>query len=391
MRVIYTTASPLGGAGLGEVAGQAVGGIWGAGCLVRAITVANRQSMVPADRIREVRFQPTKVFSMLPSRYYYPMKRAWVDRVAAVFVDRTDCDLVHGWTHECFQTLAAAKRRGAVTVLERNYAHPRHSREVLEAEYAAAGIGWPGKPWPGLHRYDHWERELTVAVAEMDLADVIVVPAEFTRETLVAHGVPPHKIRVVPRGVNGDRFQPARPAVPPFRVLFVGQVCLRKGIRYLLEAWRMSRLPGAELVLLGAVHDEVRAILAQYSDLPGLRILGFMKDVARFYAEASVFVLPTLDEGSAKAVSEAMAAGLTVVTTSEAGSLVEDGKTGCLVPPRNVERLAERLAFLHAHPEVRRELGVAARDAILPYSWERYRRTLLDVYEGAAARRREAA
>jgi glycosyltransferase involved in cell wall biosynthesis len=166
---------------------------------------------------------------------------------------------------------------------------------------------------------------------------------------------------------------------------------LRKGIRYLLEAWRISGLPGAELVLLGAVHDEVRAVLAQYSDLAGLRVLGFKRDVARYYAEASVFVLPTLDEGSAKAVSEAMAAGLPVVTTPEAGSLVEDGKTGYLVPSRNGERLAERLAFLHAHPEVRRELDGAARNAVLPYSWGQYQRTLLDVYQGAMARRREAA
>lgn len=391
MRVIYATASPLGGTGLGEVAGQAVGGIWGAGCLVRAITVANRQSAVPADWIREVRFQPTKVFSMLPSRYYYPMKRAWVDRVAAGLVRRTDCDLVHGWTHECLQTLAAAKRRGAVALLERNYAHPRHSREALEAEYAAAGIAWPGRAWPGLRRYDHWERELTVATAEMDLADVIVVPAGFTGETLVARGVPPHKIRVVPRGVDGDRFQPARREGARFRVLFVGQVCLRKGVRYLLEAWRMSRLPGAELVLLGTVHDELRAILTRYRDLPGLRLEGFAKDVARFYAEASVFVLPTLDEGSAKAVSEAMAAGLPVVTTPEAGSLVEDGKTGYLVPARDAARLAERLAYLHGHPEVCRELGAAARSAVLPYSWHRYRRMLLDVYAGAVTRRREAA
>jgi glycosyltransferase involved in cell wall biosynthesis len=391
VRVIYTTASPLGGTGLGEVAGHAVVGIWGAGCLVKAITVANRQPMVPAERIREVRYQPTRIFSMLPSRYYYPMKRAWVDRVAAAFVDRTECDLVHGWTHECFQTLAAAKRRGAVAILERNYAHPRHSRKALEEEYAAAGIGWPGKSWPGLHRYDHWERELTVAVAEMDLADVIIVPAQFTRETLVAHGIPPHKIRVVTRGVDADRFQPAHREGAPFCVLFVGQVCLRKGIRYLLEAWRISRLPGAELILLGAVHDEIRAILARYADLPGLRILGFMQDVARVYAEASVFVLPTLDEGSAKAVSEAMAAGLPVVTTPEAGSLVEDGKTGYLVPSRNVESLAERLAYLHARPDMRRELGGAARNAVLPYSWERYQRTLLDVYADATARRREAA
>jgi glycosyltransferase involved in cell wall biosynthesis len=86
-----------------------------------------------------------------------------------------------------------------------------------------------------------------------------------------------------------------------------------------------------------------------------------------------------------------MAAGLPVVTTPEAGSLVEDGKTGYLVPSRNVERLADHLAHLHAQPDARRELGAAARNAMLPYTWERYQRTLLTLYAGAMARRREAA
>jgi glycosyltransferase involved in cell wall biosynthesis len=391
MRVIYTTASPLGGTGLGEVTGHAVAGIWAAGSLVRAITVANRQSAVPADRIRQVRFQPTKAFSMLPSRYYYPMKRAWVDRVAAALVDQTGCDLIHGWTHECLRTFEVAKRAGATTVLERNYAHPRHSREVLEAEYAAAGLDWPGRPWPGLRRYDHWVRELSVAIREMDVADIILVPAEFTRDTLVARGVAPQKIRVLPRGVDTDRHRPSPRAGLPFRALFVGQVCLRKGVRYLLEAWRRLRLPGAELVLRGSVHAEVQPLLARYRDLSGLRVEGFVKDPAPLYADASVLVLPTLDEGSAKVVSEAMAAGLPVVTTPEAGSLVVDGQIGCLVPARDVERLADRLAYLHAHPDRWREMGMAAREAILPYTWQRYQRALLDVYGSELARRRQAA
>jgi glycosyltransferase involved in cell wall biosynthesis len=389
VRVIYTTASPLGGSGLAEVAGQAATGLWQAGWLGHAITVRNRLATIPSALVREVRFQPTKVFSALPSRYYYPMKRAWVDRVAAGFVSRDPCDVVHAWTHEALRTLRAATRSRAVAVLERNYAHPRHSREILEAEYAAAGIRWPGRAWPGLSRYDHWARELTVAVEEIEEADVVLVPAEFTRDTMIAQGVPAEKIRVLPRGVDCKRLEPGPRDARPFRALFIGQVCFRKGIRYLLEAWRRLRLPDAELILVGSVHDEVRSVLASYRDLPGLRVEGFARDPASSYRGASVFVLPTLDEGSAKVTAEAMAAGLPVITTPEAGSLVQDGESGLLVPARDVEMLADRLATLHAHPEVRAAMGAAARARILPYTWARYQAGLLEVYGEAAAKRQE--
>jgi alpha-maltose-1-phosphate synthase len=390
VRIVYSTASPLGGRGLAEVAGQAVGGLVRAGCLLRVVTTRNRQGVAPAALVREVRWQPTKVASFLPSRYYYPLKRAWVDRVAAGVVRRTLPDLVHGWTHEALQTIRAARQVGAVSVLERNYAHPRHSRQVLEAEYAAAGIRWPGRPRAGLSRLDHWARELTVAVSELDEADLVLVPAAFTRETLLAQGVAPEKVRVLVRGVDSRQLAPAPRDGRPFRLLFVGQVCLRKGIRHLLAAWERLHLADAELTLLGSVHEEVQPLLARYRDLPGLRLAGHAADPAAYYRAASCFVLPTLDEGSAKVVAEAMAAGLPVVTTPEAGSLVVDGETGCLVPAGDAERLAERLAALAARPALRLELGAAARAAILPYTWDRYQAALLALYAETLAGREGA-
>jgi glycosyltransferase involved in cell wall biosynthesis len=388
VRVIYATASPLGGSGLAEVAGYAASGLWQAGCLGQVITTRNRLPSIPPERVREVRFQPTKLLSMLPARYYYPLKRAWVDRMAARYVSRHTCHVVHGWTQEALRTLRTARRCRAVAVLERNYAHPHHSREVLEAEYAAAGIRWPGRPWPGLSRYDHWSREVTVALAEFDEADVIVVPAQYTRETMVARGVPAEKVHVLPRGVDAERLRPGPRPARPFRALCVGQVCLRKGVRYLLEAWRTLALPDAELILVGSVHEEARPLLARYRDLAGLRVEGFAKDPTPYFADASAFVLPTLDEGSAKVTSEAMAAGLPVITTPEAGSLVADGVSGFLVPARDNEALADRLAALHAHPELRSTMGAAARERILPYTWARYQAGLVALYTDTLARRR---
>jgi glycosyltransferase involved in cell wall biosynthesis len=370
------------------VAARAVTGLYEAGCLARVVTARNRQAAVPASLIREVRFQPTRLASFLPARYYYSMKRDWIDHVAAGVVARCPSDLVHGWTHEALRTLRAARRAGAVSVLERNYAHPAHSRRVLEGEYAAAGMRWPGPAWPGLGRFDHWAREIGEAVEELAEADLVVVPAEFTRETLVAHGVPAAKIRVLPRGVDAARLCPGPRAAQPFRALFVGQVCLRKGIRYLLEAWRRLAWTNGELILVGAVHEEARPLLAHYRDLPGLTVAGFVTDPASYYAQASAFVLPTLDEGSAKVVSEAMAAGLPVVTTPEAGSLVEEGRSGFLIAARSVEPLVERLGQLAARPALRASMGVAARERILPFTWDRYQRELLETYRAAVAAKR---
>jgi glycosyltransferase involved in cell wall biosynthesis len=141
------------------------------------------------------------------------------------------------------------------------------------------------------------------------------------------------------------------------------------------------------LILLGTVNEEVRGLLANNRDLPGLRVEGFARDTAAHYAGASVFVLPTLDEGSAKVTAEAMAAGLPVITTPEAGSLVVDGESGYLVPATDVESLTERLARLHAHPDACAMMGAAARERILPYTWARYQAGLIEVYRDAVARR----
>jgi glycosyltransferase involved in cell wall biosynthesis len=119
-------------------------------------------------------------------------------------------------------------------------------------------------------------------------------------------------------------------------------------------------------------------------------VQGFAADVTPHLAAASVFAFPALDEGSAKVVSEAMAAGLAVVTTREAGSLVEDGKTGFLVPAGDAEALADRLAYLQGHPHAAAELGRAAREAILPFTWSRYRAGFLEMYRTAAEGARAA-
>ncbi|MDQ7028789.1 MAG: glycosyltransferase family 4 protein, partial [Ardenticatenia bacterium] len=94
--------------------------------------------------------------------------------------------------------------------------------------------------------------------------------------------------------------------------------------------------------------------------------------------QADVFVFPSLQEGSALVTYEALACGLPVVTTPNAGSVVRDGIEGFLVPIRDVEALAARLEHLRADEGLHLEMGQAARRRAKAFTWEHYGDRLAD-------------
>jgi glycosyltransferase involved in cell wall biosynthesis len=380
--IVYAIATAIGGVGLAEVAGQAVAAIHAAGLLQQAIAFRGRLEQLPPHLMKEVRFQPVKVFSWLPSRYYYSMKRSTLDRAGARFVRRHGAAVVHGWTNECLETLKAAREVGAVAVVERNYCHPRQSLEILTAEYAFRGLAWPPAPHPWLKSWDHWTRDQNRAVAEFDLADFILLPSQFAYDTFRARGYPPEKLVLLLRGVDVGRFHPKPPADAIFRVLFVGQLGLRKGVLYLLEAWERLGLKQAELILAGSVHEEIKPFLSRYRSRSDIKIVGFQKDPAPLFAASSVFCFPSLDEGAAKVTFEAMAAGLPVITTPQSGSPVRDGLDGFLVAPRDAGVLEEKLLYLYQHAEAAAELGRSARSYIESFTWQHYAANLVRFYRG---------
>jgi len=158
-------------------------------------------------------------------------------------------------------------------------------------------------------------------------------------------------------------------------------VCLRKGFLDLARAWSDLALPGGELWVVGQVHEEVVPLLDPYRADPTIRFFGHVGGgAARFYGQADVFVLPSVVEGSAKTTYEAMAAGLPVVTTPNAGSVVRDGVDGFIVPIRDQDALKRRLLFLYENREASRAMGEAARKSVRDFSWETYESRLIDIY-----------
>jgi glycosyltransferase involved in cell wall biosynthesis len=167
-----------------------------------------------------------------------------------------------------------------------------------------------------------------------------------------------------------------------FRVLFVGQLGERKGLSYLLDAYREFRNADTELHLVGDFvkgADVYRAQAPLFRHTPNVP----QADLPAVCAAADVFVLPSLVEGMPLAVLEAMACGLPVVATPRgAADVVRDGVDGFIVPPGDSGAIRARLEQLYRDSALRASMGRNARQRAEQWSWQRYASAAADVVLG---------
>jgi len=205
----------------------------------------------------------------------------------------------------------------------------------------------------------------------------------------VRNGVPDAKIRVINYGVDTDTFTPGEKKDSTFRVIYCGMVCLRKGVQYLLEAWRELGYRDAELWLLGMVLPDAVGLMERYSDLPGVRVVGHVgsrPELADLYRQGSVFAFPSVEDGFGMVVTEAMACGVPVIISDQTGArdVVEQGVNGCVVPTYDVAAIRESIQQMRGDESLRARMGLAARQTALNNTWHHYSEKLLRVYDELA-------
>ncbi len=230
--------------------------------------------------------------------------------------------------------------------------------------------------WPGweLHPLEVPEAYFERREQEWALADLVVVNSAFCKQALIRQGVAAEKLFVLPLCYEPGKA-PERQEVgnqksgQPLRVLFLGQVILRKGIQYLIEAARSLEQENIRFDVVGPIGISERAIGSAPHNLTfhgrTSRALA-----AEWYAKADVFVLPTLSDGFAITQLEAMAHGLPVVTTPCCGEVVSDGLDGFVVPPRDVPALTRALQRYLSEPGLLRHQSEAALEKSRRYSLE---------------------
>lgn len=282
------------------------------------------------------------------------------------------CDVFVGWAHFALYSMRVARTLGAKLVIERGSAHILVQNQILAQEYRRLGI-----PYTPVHRL-----LISKQLKEYEEADFIVVPSEFARDSFLSQGVDAEKLIVIPYGVDTRMFRPQEKQDKTFRILFVGAVSIEKGVHYLLQAVSELKLKDSEVLLIGRINTLMKSILAQYRDM--FEHINYVpqQKLRQYYANASVFVLPSLHEGSALVTYEAMACGLPLIVTRNAGSVMKDGIHGFIVPVGDVEAIKEKILYLYEHEEERIAMGHAAREYVVEnFTWDHYGERVVRAYQ----------
>jgi glycosyltransferase involved in cell wall biosynthesis len=369
IETIYSIATRPGSHGLGLVSYQAIRALGEAGMLKRAVTYRNRSDL-PKEKLLALPGNPAKLLFFLSKDRYRYMRKDFLDFVTARVIRKSGCTVFHGWNTQALRSIRAAKKQGAKVILECGSTYTPYKEDLLTSEYRAFGAEFPVME----------PKRRESALAEFDEADYIFVPSEFARKTFIDAGFDPGRVFVVPRAVDMSRFSPATRPPEQFTVLFMGKLSIRKGLHYLLEAWRELDLRDGRLVLVGNPDGTMEPLLKTYRSMENIEFAGHTKDPAASFRRASCFVFPSLEEGSAKVNYEAMATGLPVITTPNSGPVIKDGEDGFIIPIRDKESIKERILYCRDNPQEARQVGMRAAESVRQYTWENYRSTLTGIY-----------
>jgi glycosyltransferase involved in cell wall biosynthesis len=299
-----------------------------------------------------------------------------VARLLPKWKRRAGLTCVHTYEDGAWATLRAAREEGITASYDLPIAYWETSRRLLEAEAA---------------RLPEWEQTLVGTrdseaklqrkTEELKAADLVICPSNFVlysipeslragRRCVVARfGSPP---------VDVSETRRARKPGDALRVLFAGSMSQRKGLADLFEAVRMLNRKDVELVVMGSPVADLSFYQRQCTSFryepprPHEAVLDLMKT-------CDILCLPSIVEGRALVQQEAMSCGLPLIVTPNAGAedMIDEGKTGFLVPPGNPAEICRRVDWCADHRSELEEMGRAARAKASELTWAGYAQTVI--------------
>lgn len=292
---------------------------------------------------------------------------AWVARRVA---RATEGAWVYAYEDFAEATFRAAAERGWRRIYDLPIAYWETGHRLLAEE----AVRWPAWEFT-LEATRNSAAKLARKTRELELADVVVCPSDFVAESLPPAARAGKRIVVAPFGSpepGMGRDEPRRTGAK-LRVLFAGAMTQRKGLADLFEAVRRLRRSDVELVVMGsplAAPEFYRREGPEFvyeKPRPHAEVLALMRS-------CDVFCLPSIVEGRALVVQEALSAGLPAIVTANTGAadVVSDGRNGFVVPIRAPEVIAEKLAWLADRRGELPAWSAAAQAAAAQWTWRGY-------------------
>lgn len=351
----------------------------------RRLLHARSEAGIPGDRVRCCAASGAWSVAMARNRMPFGWKRAalrWSDdcvgRRAGRLAEQHESALL-SYSYYGYSAFGAC-RADVPKILFQLHPHPASVRAILLAELERHSECAPTllKEW----ELALPEEDFARLAAEPAMAQHWIAASSYTRQTLAEHGIPAERVHTAPYGVDAERFagRAAGGGGGKLKLLFVGSISQRKGIKYLLEALDLLQDPGIELTVCGWAVDDL-ALFRGYEGRVTVRPSVNNDELLEAYRAADLFVFPSLAEGFGQVLLEAMAAGLPVLATTRtaAPDLMRTGEEGFVIPPADAAAIAGRIEWAAGHRARLAAMGRAAARTAREFTWERFRHRVAEV------------
>ena len=233
-----------------------------------------------------------------------------------------------------------------------------------------------------------------------ELGDVFTYNSEATKQKVIALGCPVERMVKIPMGIELGTIKFSPREIEPdgrIEVLSVGRLVEMKGREYAIKAVARAakKFPGLRYNIVGdgPLRQSLEYLIKELGLEDTVTLLGWVSSskLDDLYDSAHIFLHPSVKagdgnmEGQGVVLLEAQARGIPILATLHSAfpETVVDGKSGFLVPERDVDALAERLEFLLANPELWPNIGIAGRQHAEKYDIDHLNRRLIEVYSQA--------
>lgn len=310
----------------------------------------------------------------------FPVWKAWFKRQP-----HPKCDVIHAVMGSATEPFDVAEKIGALKVLDASNSHPTSFYGFWQRELDI---------WNPSARVSVPRRVFKRANQEIQRADVVLCASAYVRDSMLYNGIPESKLAVNPFGVDLKVFAPREHPPEKPRFLFVGGLTLRKGLQYLIPAFEQlkKQKPDAELILCGPLnHADFAELYSRWRPIFTHIRSHTHKELAELMRTCTAFVFPSIEEGFARVIPEAMAGGLPIIATHNSGAttVIENGRQGIIVPAWSPSAVHDAMLQMIERPDLCDAMGKAAAARMAQDgSWECYAGRLLETYDAHLSKRR---
>lgn len=288
-------------------------------------------------------------------------------------------DLVHAWPLGSLATIRAARKMGIPVVIERPNAHTRFAFEVVAQECERLGFQLPPD-----HEHAYNARTLKQEEAEFAEADFLLCPSEFVCRSFLDKGFSEQKLLRHRYGYDETRFFPE--ARTPNRrdgltMIYAGGCAPRKGLHHALRAWLDSgAAERGRFLVCGGFVAGYRELLGDLLNHPSIEVLGHRNDLESLMRQSDIFVLSSIEEGSALVTYEARASGCVLLVSDATGAPCTHLESALIHPSGDVAELTRHIQLLDLDRELLLKLGSASLQGIDDLSWIKAGEVLAQCY-----------